>query len=200
MKDAGVSRRGKVAFAVFAAASLSGILAMKAYQVFIEPDALSMRYLGIEPAAGPATEFALQSHDGKTVKLSAFRGRFVFLNFWATWCESCKVEMPSMARLAEALAGAPLAMVAATVDDGWEPVDRFFAGRATPFQVLRDPDSTWAKTYGTTKFPETYLIGPDGLLRAKFVGPRDWGDKSFELYLRKHLEEIAAPPPERASN
>ena len=187
-------------FAAFAAASLLGILALKAYQVFIEPDALSMRYLGIEALDGAAPEFVLQGHDGRAVKLSDYRGRFVFLNFWATWCESCKVEMPSMALLARSLSGEPIAMVAATVDEGWEPVDRFFGSQPPAFQVLRDPESTWSKTYGTTKFPETYLIGPDGRLRAMFVGPRDWGDKAFELWFRQQLARLAPEPPARAAN
>jgi hypothetical protein len=88
-------------------------------------------------------------------------------------------------------------MVAATVDDGWEPVDKFLAGRDFPMTILRDVDGKWAKTYGTTKFPETYLVGPDGRLLAKFVGPRDWSDKAFELYFRKALsglpQKTAAP-------
>ena len=105
-----------------------------------------------------------------------------------------------MAELARRLTGAPIAMVAATVDESWEPVDRFFAGAAPPFTVLRDLDATWSKTYGTVKFPETYLIGPDGTLRAKFVGPRDWNDKAFELYFRKQLAALPSTGVARAAN
>jgi peroxiredoxin len=198
--ESGVSRRGKVVFAVFAAASLLFILGSKAWQVFVEPDELSARYLGIEGVGGPAAPFELLRHDGATVKLADYQGRFVLLNFWATWCDSCRTEMPSMAALASRLRADKLAMVAATVDEGWEPVDRFFGARAPPFDVLRDPESKWAKTYGTVKFPETYLIGPDGKLRAKFVGPRDWSDKAFELYFRKQLAEISPTDTPRAAN
>ena len=190
---AGISRRGKTAFALLAALGAVAILAFKGYQVFVEPEQMTRQYLGIEAAAGPAPQFAFEARDGKSVGLSDYRGRFVLLNYWATWCDSCRMEMPGMAVLAQQLKGEPFAMVAASVDDGWEPVDEYFSSRAPPFEVLRDPDAKWSKAYGTVKFPETYLIGPDGQLRAKFVGPRDWNDRAFELYLRKALAELPHP-------
>lgn len=186
---AGVSRRGKAAFAAVAALSLAGILGFKAWQVFVEPGRAEARYLGVDRMEGPAPEFVLEARDGRTVKLSDLRGKFVFLNFWATWCPTCKTEMPSMVAMLNALEGAPMVAIAATVDESWEPVDRYLGRQAVPFQVLRDPGQKWAGAYGTTKFPETFVIGPDGRLRAKFVGPRDWSDRAFELYFRKLLSE-----------
>jgi len=189
-----VGTRLKIVFVVFGALSLAGILGFKAYQVFVEPDAMSMRYLGIDPLDAPAPDIVLENHDGKPVKLSDYRGKLVFLNFWATWCDSCRIEMPSMARLGAQLKGERFAMLAVTVDDSWAPVDAFFRGRAVAFDILRDPDSKWAKELGTSKFPETYLVGPDGRLRGKFVGPRDWSDRAFELYFRKVLADLEPPP------
>ncbi|MGC4114674.1 MAG: redoxin domain-containing protein [Myxococcales bacterium] len=191
---AGVSRRGKVAFVAVAALSLVGVLGFKAWQVFVEPGQAEARYLGIDPVEGPAPEFVLETRDGKQVKLSDFRGKFVFLNFWATWCPTCKTEMPSMVSMLGALGDTPMVSIAATVDEAWEPVDKYLGRQPLPFQVLRDPEQKWAGTYGTTKFPETYVIGPDGRLRAKFVGPRDWSDRAFELYFRKLLSEAGPGP------
>jgi peroxiredoxin len=185
---AGVSG-AEVAFVAAAALSLAGIMGVQGYQVFVEPGVAEARYLGIDPVDGPAPEFVLQTRDGKEVKLSDFRGKFVFLNFWATWCPTCKTEMPSMVSLLQALRDAPMVSIAATVDESWEPVDRYLGKQALPFHVLRDPEQRWAGAYGTSKFPETYVIGPDGRLRAKFVGPRDWSDRAFELYFRRLLSE-----------
>lgn len=190
-----VSQRLKLVFVVLGAASLVALLGFKAYQVFVEPDAMSMQYLGLDPLDAPAPDIVLQDHQGKAVRLSDYRGKLVFLNFWATWCDSCRIEMPSMAQLGAQLKGERFAMIAATVDDSWTPVDAFFQGRAVAFDVLRDPESRWAKELGTSKFPETYLIGPDGRLRAKFVGPRDWGDRAFEVYFRKLLAELEPQAP-----
>ncbi len=194
MADPNVSQRLKAVFVAFAALSLVGILGFKAYQVFWEPDARSLRYLGLDPLDAPAPDVVLESRDGKPVRLSDFRGKLVFLNFWATWCDSCRLEMPSMALLASRLGRDRFVMVAATVDESWEPVDRFLAGRPVAFQVLRDPDSKWAHALGTTKFPETYLLGPDGRLQGRFVGPRDWSDRAFELYFRKVLDGLPQEP------
>lgn len=184
---AGVSRRGKLAFAVAAGLSLVSILALKGYQVFIEPSLMEAKYLGLAKLEGPAPDFVMDLRDGRKVKLSDFRGKYVFLNYWATWCDSCRVEMPSMVGMLNELRTLPMVSIAATVDDTWEPVDKFLAGRPWPFLVLRDPEAKWAHTYGTTKFPETYVIGPDGQFRGKFIGPRDWSDKAFSLYFRKLL-------------
>lgn len=196
--SAGASRRTKIAAAIVGAVALAGVLASKAHEIFIEPSELLTEYIGIEPMDGAAPEFALEAHDGKSVQLSGFRGRFVLLNFWATWCDSCRVEMPSLARMAKSLHGTPLVVVAASVDDDWQPVDQFFGNEPAPFDVLRDPGSTWAQTFGTSKFPETYLIGPDGRLRAKLTGPRDWDDEAFELFFRKVLADSGAVPPRPA--
>ncbi|HEY3451933.1 MAG TPA: redoxin domain-containing protein [Myxococcales bacterium] len=188
----GVSRRGKIVFVVAAAASLVGILGFKAWQVFVEPSQAEARYLGIEPVEGLAPEFVLQARDGKQVKLSDFRGKVVFLNFWATWCPTCKTEMPSMTAMLHTLRDPNLVAIAATVDESWEPVDTYLGKQPLPYQVLRDPEQKWAGSYGTSKFPETYVIGPDGRLRAKFVGSRDWSDRAFELYFRKLLSEVGS--------
>ncbi|MBI5543126.1 MAG: redoxin domain-containing protein, partial [Deltaproteobacteria bacterium] len=183
-RAAGLSRRGKLAFALFALASLAGVLGMKVWQVFIEPDQRALRYLGIEPLDAPAPEFAFEARGAKIVRLADYRGRYVLLHYWATWCDSCREELPSMALLAQVLGQEPISVIAATVDESWVPVDELLGGGKLPFEVLRDPESRWAKAYGTSKFPETYLIAPDGRLQAKLVGPRDWADRSFELYLR----------------
>ena len=81
--------------------------------------------LGELPA--PAPDFALKDYAGREVKLSSLRGQVVLVNFWATWCKTCVVEMPSMERLVAHMRGRPFRLLAVSVDDKWEDVRKFFA-------------------------------------------------------------------------
>ncbi len=135
--------------------------------------------------------FALVDAEGKSVRsIDRFRERVVFINFWATWCPPCVEEMPSMKRLQEKMVDEPrFAMLAISTDDDWSAVRKFFRG-PPPFDVLLD-DKGVAETYGTTKFPETYII-VDGRLVGYIVGPRDWDTWYAEAYLRALSEHGSA--------
>jgi len=119
----------------------------------------------------------------------------VFLNFWATWCPPCVEEMPSIRRLHERMAGrSDFVMILASADEGWDPVKKFFAGDPPPFTVLLDPSGEIAKKYGTTMFPETYVIA-GGRIRAFIEGPRDWDT----WFARAFLESFLGSAPDRRS-
>jgi len=100
----------------------------------------------------------------------------VLVNFWATWCPPCREEMPSLARLAQSFDPGTFEVVTVSVDDGWEPIEKFLSTPKTPYRVVLDLGAKVSRTYGTTKFPESYLLDRDGRLRLKFVGPRNWMD------------------------
>src|SRR5204863_8336957 len=103
-----------------------------------------------------------------------YGGKVVFINFWATWCPPCVEEMPSLVRLHAKLKDDPrFALLAVSTDDGWEPVQKFFGGKPPAMTVLLDPKGTIAHEYGTTKFPETYIV-VGGKVRGFILGPRDW--------------------------
>ncbi len=121
----------------------------------------------------------------------------IFLNFWATWCQPCVDEMPSMLKLADRMRGRRFAMVAVSYDDSWEAIDSFFdqLGGGTPAKdllgVLRDPTrrgEPLRQTFGTFKLPETYIIY-NGRVLSRFVNLRDWTDPSIVRY----LEQLAPP-------
>ncbi len=192
-KPKGTPRPIRSAFSGLVLLAFVAVLASKAYQIFVEPERLSLEYIAVEPLDIPAPPLSLESRDGKRVTLADFKGQTVFLNFWATWCDSCRMEMPSMARLAGQLKRPGFAMLAVSVDDGWKEVDEFLGGRALDFTVLRDPGSKGADAYGTHKLPETYIIGPDGRIKAKFTGPREWDDSAFDRYFANLLGPAAAP-------
>jgi thiol-disulfide isomerase/thioredoxin len=135
----------------------------------------------------PAPEIALNAlyRDGKegggAVKLSDFQGRWVFVNFWATWCAPCRDEMPSLEMLNRRF-GKDIVMLAVSVDDDQAQVARFFGDEKPSFTVLWDQEKKFTNIYGTNKFPETYLISPDGRIAAKFTGPRDWFNQGTVQY------------------
>jgi thiol-disulfide isomerase/thioredoxin len=111
-------------------------------------------------------------------ELQDLKGKLVLINFWATWCPPCREEMPSLMQLAKSFDPASFEVLSVSVDDGWEAVNKFFAS-PPPFKVVLDRGAKWSQTYGTSKYPESYLVDREGKLRLKFVGPRDWTDPNF---------------------
>jgi peroxiredoxin len=120
-----------------------------------------------------APEFLLPDATGKKVSLRAQRGHPVFLNFWATWCPPCVDEMPSMEQLARTVEQSDIRMLAVSVDEGWDVIRKFFVG-GTKMGVLLDADKAVSKSYGTEKYPETFLIDSTGRIRHYFINKRDW--------------------------
>jgi peroxiredoxin len=141
--------------------------------------------LGVLPA--PAPDFTLKDYAGREVKLSSLRGQVVLVNFWATWCQTCVVEMPSMENLALKMKNKPFRLMAVSVDDGWPEVRRFFP-RGTQLQVLLDPSREVPKKYGTEKFPESFLVDRDGNVRYYVISARDWARPEVTACIDSLLE------------
>jgi thiol-disulfide isomerase/thioredoxin len=122
------------------------------------------------------------------LSLDALRGEVVLLNFWATWCEPCEREMPAMQRLHEKLGPDGLHLVAVSVDDTSDVVERFRQRFGLSFQILWDPDKRVSDVYQAYKYPETLLIGRDGIIVERYIGPRDWDSPLYEARIRRLLE------------
>jgi cytochrome c biogenesis protein CcmG/thiol:disulfide interchange protein DsbE len=120
-----------------------------------------------------APDFELPDVHGKRWSLKSLRGRPVLLNFWATWCAPCAEEMPSIEDLARAV-GDRAVVVAVSVDEGWEPIKKFFP-KGTPLSVLLDENKDVPKKFGTDKYPETFLIDAQGKVKHYFINVRKWG-------------------------
>lgn len=138
---------------------------------------------GLRPDPGNATlgqlpvqapDFRLKDYAGRETHLADLKGNVVLVNFWATWCGTCVVEMPSMEKLVSRMRGRPFRLLAVSVDDDWPEIRKFFS-HGTPLEVLLDKDRTVPKAYGTEKFPESFLIDKDGDIRYYIVSNRDWG-------------------------
>ncbi len=122
-----------------------------------------------------APGFELPSLSGGTVDIKNYRGKVVFINFWATWCATCKVEMPSMQKVYDRFKDQGLAMLTISVDKDLSLIQPFMDEYQLTFPVLLDPKSSVAKQdYKTTGVPETFIVNKHGVIVHKAIGPRDW--------------------------
>ena len=136
----------------------------------------------------------LKDLGGQERRLSDFHGKVVFLNFWATWCQPCQEEMPSMQVLYRDLKDKNFEILAVSMDRVTTQGDvaPFAKNLNLTFPILLDP---WGQTdgkYKLTGFPETYIIDQRGILAEKIIGPRDWTDPANVQTIVKLLN---APPP-----
>lgn len=123
-----------------------------------------------------APDFALTDLNDKPQRLSDFRGKVVFLNFWATWCKPCREEMPSMEVLHKNFEKDGLVILAVSIDrvTTTKDIPPFIKGMNLSFPVLID---SWGKTdkpYKRMGVPETFIIDQQGVIREIVIGPRDW--------------------------
>jgi len=123
---------------------------------------------------GPAPELVLQALDGPAHRLADYRGRVVLVNFWATWCEPCRDEMPSMQRLKEKLAGRPFAVLAVNLDESEARIRVFLSQVKVDFSILLDPGRKAGKSWNARILPASFVVGPDGRVRYSVVGELDW--------------------------
>jgi len=189
-----VPRWLKVVFAGLAALSLIGLIGSTVSQVVGGKLARAKTALDAQELEGPARNIVGPRRGGGTYDLADSRGKIVLVNFWATWCAPCRDEMPSLARLAQQMDPSSFQLVAVSVDDAWTPIETFFEGKPTPYPVVLDlKGDKFSVPYGTTKFPETYLIDQQGNLKLKFIGPRNWGDEKV-MTLLEQLGAKRAPP------
>ncbi len=181
-----VPRWMKEAFVAFALVSVVAVGVSKGVQHFGGTTARAASAVEADEMNYVAPTFKLPARGGGDVDLSAFRGKAVLVNFWATWCPPCREEMPSLTRLAQQFDTGSFEVLAVSVDDGWDVVDKFLAQPKTPYRVALDQGATISRTYGTTKFPESYLVDPSGKVRLKFVGPRNWMDPNVATLLEAY--------------
>ena len=143
-------------------------------------------YSGTRPPriGNPAKEFSVQDSDRK-VSLDQFRGQIVVLNFWATWCPPCLEELPSLMTMQERMRGRGVVVVGVSIDVDQDAYHRFLKQQGINFLTVRDPQQKVAGLYGTTGWPETYIIDREGVLRRKFVGAVDWNEPEIVQFLSR---------------
>lgn len=139
------------------------------------------------PRPRNADALMFQRLDGSAAGLASFRGQAVLLTVWATWCWSCREEMPALARLHRSLDGRPPAVIALSLDrDGAEVVEPLLAQlNVKDLPVYLDPTGASVGRLSISGLPTTILFGPDGSERGRWFGVRAWDEKPM-------IDEIAA--------
>jgi len=128
---------------------------------------------GAGDAAGIAPDFSLRAPDGRVVTLSSRRGRPVVLNFWATWCDSCKEELPVLRELQARAADGRFELLAVSVDDDAAKAVPPFAAKYGVSLPILYADRRTMDAYAVRMLPTTFLIAPDGTIARRYVGPLD---------------------------
>jgi cytochrome c biogenesis protein CcmG/thiol:disulfide interchange protein DsbE len=136
----------------------------------------------------PAKDFAL-TLDGKPAHLSDLRGKVVLLNFWATWCPPCVEETQSLNQLQHRIAPLGGTVLGVSVDDDPQAYESFLKTYNITFPTFRDTTKQIPLSYGTTMYPDTYVITRSGHLDRKIVGAQDWASPDLTAYINSLLNE-----------
>jgi peroxiredoxin len=138
---------------------------------------------GVHPAqTGQIAPDFTVADGANSIHLANYRGKVVLLNFWATWCQPCVVELPSLLDLHHDEPS--LAILAVSVDEDPDAYNRFLVRRHVDLTTVRDPEETAAKLFHTDMWPETYVIDRKGVIRRKFIGAQDWSSPEVRAYLK----------------
>jgi thiol-disulfide isomerase/thioredoxin len=136
--------------------------------------------------SGATPPLALRDLDGKEHKLADYKGKVVVLNFWATWCDPCREEMPAMQRLQDRLAG-KLVILAVDYGEGPPRISEFLKKVPVKFTVLLDRDMSAATAWKVKVLPTTLVIDPEQKVRFVAVGDVGWDTPAVESEIIKLL-------------
>lgn len=155
-------------------------------------------FIPADPAQ-PAPEISLTGRDGKPATLADFKGKLVLLNLWATWCQPCLKEMPSLAELPKTL-GDKFVLLAVSEDRGGDPVVGPFVDKLglDTVKIYLDPGSNVGHAFKVRGLPTSIVIGPEGDVLGRVEGAADWHSAKMLDPLKKRLPE-AAPSTIKAS-
>jgi thiol-disulfide isomerase/thioredoxin len=149
--------------------------------------------------ATPAPDFSLESLDGKSMRLSDLRGKAVLLNFWATWCTPCKIEMPWFVELQNQYGPQGLQIVGVAMDDSSkEDIAKFAKDMGVNYPVLLGKEAVGDAYGGVPALPESFFIGRDGKIVDKILGLKSKSE--IEDSIRKALDTQATSAPAATAN
>ena len=168
-------------------------LAMGAGLQMLLKNEASAAGVGVE---APSFEAVTLDEPPREKSLDDYKGSVVLVNIWATWCGPCRTEMPSIELLHRAYAPKGLKVVAVSVDEpGMAPQIRSFAREyGLTFEILHDPEGQLgnvARKFRVSGYPETIVIGRDGIIRRKLLGAHDWNSDDNRALIERLLSEKA---------
>lgn len=126
-----------------------------------------------------APDFVLKDVDGKSHKLSDYRGKVVMINFWASWCPPCRFELPSMERAYNKLKQHGVEFLAINLGEDADTIFTFTADYPVSFPLLMDIDSSVSDKYPVIGLPTSYFVSPEGRLIYRAIGSREWDEKAI---------------------
>ena len=164
-----------------------------------------MQVIRIPDGTNPV-EVRLQDINGTSVDISDFRGKIVFLNFWATWCPTCLVEMPAMEKLYRKLKVKDFAMVTISIQDSGAAVKEFFDKNNLTFTALLDSFGNTVPAFGIRAIPTTFILDKAGRIIGLVTGPREWDSREsiamFEYLIDRYaaVSAVSASDPINSDN
>jgi peroxiredoxin len=136
-----------------------------------------------------APSFTLETLSGENISLKHLKGQNVLIHFWATWCYSCREELPSLERLHQEYKSKNLTVLSVCADrSNIGGIEKASKRAGVTFPTLLDPDGTVRNQYEISAFPTTYLIGPDGKFLSRHIGAVDWDSEQYRTYVKKVTE------------
>ncbi len=163
---------------------LSLLIALVAAFSLVVVDTMRVR---IVEAGDTAPNFTIKTDSGKTISVKDFGGKVLVLNFWATWCEPCARETPSLVALSRKLGPQGLVVLGVSIDTDEKAYKAFIQRFGVRFETHRDPAGDISGDYGTFKIPETYIITRDGKVVKKVIADKDWASPEAIAELQKLL-------------
>jgi peroxiredoxin len=164
-----------VGLGVFLLLNASGKPLLAEEEVMVEVQE-NLPNLEVAPVVGAIPpEFKLFNLEGKEVSLSSFRGQPIVINFWATWCGPCRVEMPAIQSRFEKYKQQGLVILAVDFDEPREVVAGFRDEFGLTFEILLDPGADVQKLYRNRTYPTTFFIDPEGVIQVQHFGPMTEG-------------------------
>ncbi|HLY19727.1 MAG TPA: TlpA disulfide reductase family protein [Bryobacteraceae bacterium] len=162
----------------------AGIAVLLAVFVFVLYNSMHER---IVQQGDPAPDFKITADNGRTLTRTDFGGRLLVLNFWATWCQPCVEEVPSLDQFAKEMAGSGVVVLGVSMDKDPQRYRAFLDRTRVSFMTARDPDAKISADYGTFKYPESYIIDSKGKVVEKIIGATNWTDGQMVNFVKSML-------------
>lgn len=142
--------------------------------------------IAITPFQAPPLKLA--DLDGKTQDLADYRGQWVFVHFWATWCGPCRREVPAIQDFVQKMAGEKLGIMVINTADSEDAIFEFLAANAPELNSLSDRDGLATELWHPRGLPATYLVDPDGVVRYQALGGRPWNEEPYLSFIRSLIK------------
>jgi thiol-disulfide isomerase/thioredoxin len=195
-------------FLLFMALTLSGLAAVLFFneKLLAKTDSRgmerlfsSMSVIKVPPTKDPV-RINLKDLNGNNISLSDFNGKIVFLNFWTTWCPTCRIEMPSMEKLHQKLKNEDFAMVTINLQESASQVKAFFKEFKLTFTALLDSTGEVGASFGIRAIPTTYILDKTGRIIGLVSGPREWDSKAAIALFENLIDNDVVAAKSEAAN